>query len=204
MGLVPDATIAAMRGDFNLGIFFRLATTPNPLNMWWGISDIPAQIPGVDIGGTIYQGAGMMAEVPDALEVLLNGASERVDFTMSGVDPTLVAQLADTAPVVTGKRAHLGFAILDERWQPKTAIFVPWTGYAEAWADTLTFPSKETDYASSTITLITTSGSPARSVANLSTYTDRIQQLISATDKFCERTPNNYQQRYVRWPHYGS
>jgi hypothetical protein len=136
--------------------------------------------------------------------VLLNGATERVDFTMAGVDPSLVANLAASAPSVVGKLVQFGFAVLNEQWQVPTPIFVPWVGYGEAWADTVTYPTKVGDRATATITLITTSGSPARSVANLSTFTDRIQQLISSTDRFCERTPNNYQQRIIRWPHYGS
>ena len=201
MGVIPDATIAAMRGSFNIGLFFRLGTTP-ALHLWWGVSDIPAVIDNVDIAGTIYQGAGLITEVPDSVEVLLNGASDSVDFTMNGVDPGMVANLAATAPSVVGAVAMLGFAVLDERWQPTTDILVLWNGYAEAWADTLTFPAKTGDRASAAITLITTSGSPARSASSLSTWTDRVQKLISSTDRFCERTPDYYQQRIIRWPHY--
>jgi hypothetical protein len=199
--IIPDDMIQAMRGPFNLGLFFRLDTSP-ALHLWWGVTDKAAAIENVDADGTIYQGAGTITEIPDTLEVLLNGASERVDFRMDGVNADLVAQLAADAPAVGGKKVHFGFAILDEKWQLVSKIFVPWVGQAEAWSDNIAFPSSPDERALASISLITSSGSQGRAVADISTYTDRVQKIISPTDDFCSRVSRYYQQLLIKWPQY--
>lgn len=201
MGVIPDATITAMRGSFNLGLFLYVGTTA-PIRIWWGVGDTIAKIDSVDIAGVTYVGAGMVTEIPDALEVLMNGTSDRVDFSLSGVDPALVANLAIDAPPVLGAPVVFGFAILDELWQPKTSIVELHHGVAEAWLDTTNYPPKIGDNATATITLITTSGTPSRSSASILTWTDPAQKRISSTDRFCERVPGMYQTRIIRWPRF--
>jgi hypothetical protein len=210
MGVIPDDVISAMRGSYNVGYFFRLDTTP-ALHLWWGVTDIAVvdwnqetiDVSGgknFSIGGRTYIGAGIIIEPPDSFEVLMNGAADRIDFSMSGVDPDRVADMAETAPSVVGKDVMFGFCILDERWQPTHGIISVWGGTADAWEDEFTAPSKIGDAASATIRLITTSGSVARSASSLSVWTDHAQKRVSATDRFCERVSLYYQTRRVVWP----
>lgn len=201
MGYLPDATVAAFKGFYNLGLFFRLDTSP-ALHLWWGISDIPAIIPSLDVGGTIYQGAGLLLDMPDSLEVLINGTAERADWSISGVDPTMAANVASGAPSVVGKLVTFGAAPLDTRWQMIGDIIPLWEGTADFWAETQPVQPDPTKPRTRTLTLSTMTGDASRALPFYSTWTDAIQRNISATDAFCERVARYYQGQIIRWPHF--
>lgn len=201
MGYLPDATIAAFKGSYNLGLFFRLDTS-SPITLWYGVSDIPAVIPSLDVAGTIYQGAGLIADIPDAIEVLINGSADRADWIMSGIDPALTANLADGAPSVVGKLATFGVASLDERWQMGSDIIEMWDGTADFWAESQPIQTDVTKPKTRTLMLATMTGDASRALGFFATWTDRIQKLISPTDRFCERTPRYYQGQIIQWPAY--
>ena len=200
MGYLPDAWCAAWRGTrYNLGLFFRLETDP-ALHLWFGIAPITAAIPNLDVSGTVYMGAGVLLDIPNALEVLLNGANDRVDWTLSGIDPDLTANLTANAPSVVGKLATLAIAPMDERWQLAAAPQALWHGSADFWAEAQPIQADPTKSRTRTLTLATTTGVSSRALPDFSTWTDRVQKLISATDRFCERTPRYFQGQSIRWP----
>ena len=170
--------------------------------MWWGVADIPAVVPSLDIAGTIYFGAGIIADTPDAIEILINGTAERADWTMSGLDPSMTAAIAAGAPSVVGKRATFGICPMDERWQMLSDIIPIWEGTADFWAEQQPTQNDPTKPKTRIITLATMTGDASRALPYLATWTDAIQRLISVTDRFCERVPRYYERQIIRWPRF--
>ncbi|BAL76010.1 hypothetical protein [Bradyrhizobium cosmicum] len=112
-----DAELAALEsGVHNIGIFFRLDIEPEPVRLWLGFGDIK---PGADVfdpAGGLYRGLGELKDVP-AFKQLLNGAAERVEFTLSGVSGQMLDLASgDDAEAVKGRPVTLGFALMNERW----------------------------------------------------------------------------------------
>ena len=201
MGYIPDPTITAFKGIYNLGLFFRLATSP-ALHLWWGVSDVPAQIDALDVAGTVYNGAGLMTDVPDALEMLINGTASRVDWEMSGVPANLTAELASSAPNVVGCRVDFAIAALDARWQLIAAPTSVWVGTADFWAEAQTPQTDISKPRLRKIILSTMAGDTSRALPNFATWTDLDQFAISATDTFCERVPRYYTGQQITWPRF--
>lgn len=201
MGYISDTTIAAFKGAYNLGLFFRLDTTP-ALHLWWGVSDKPAQIDALDVAGQIYNGAGLISDVPDALEMLINGTASRVDWEMSGVPPSLTAELASAAPSVVGARVDFAIAALDSRWQIIGTPVSVWVGTADFWAEAQSPQADVTKPKLRKIILSTMAGDSSRSLPYFATWTDIDQQQISATDTFCERVPRYYVGQVITWPRF--
>lgn len=199
MGYLPDATIAALSGFYNVGLFFRLGSTP-PVTLWFGVSDIPAVIADLDVAGTIYQGAGLLADMPDAIEVLINGTSDRVDWIMDGVSPALTANISAGASSVVGLRTSFGICPLDARWQMLSDIIVIWEGTADFWAEDQLPQTDLTKPKTRRLTLATVTGDASRALPYFSTWTDAIQKLISPSDTFCNRVTRYYQGQIIRWP----
>ncbi len=201
MGYFSDATMQAFRGTYNLGLFFRLDTFP-ALHLWWGVSDKPAAIPNLDVAGTIYIGGGWLADVPDAIEVLINGNADRADWTMDGVPEALTANLYSAAPSVVGKRVDFAMAPLDSRWQLMTQPTSIWVGTADFWAEEQAPQTDVTKPKLRRLTLATLTGDASRSLPFYATWTDRVQKAISPTDSFCGRVPRYYPGQIVRWPRF--
>lgn len=201
MGYIPDATLEAMKGAHNIGLFFFLDTSP-ALHLWWGVGDIEARIPNLDIAGTTYYGAGIMTDIPDALEVLFNASSERVDWSINGVRPELTVNIDADAPSVVGKLAVFGFAPLDTRWQMQGDIVETWAGVADFWAMEQPQQTDRTKPKTRRLTLSTRTGDSSRALPYYSTYTNAIQNLVSPTDRFCERVARYFLGYTVRWPRF--
>ena len=201
MGYIPDEVIAAFKGTYNLGLFFRLYTDP-ALHLWWGVSDKPAQIDALDVAGTVYNGAGLITDVPDALEMLINGTASRVDWEMSGVPPNLTANLSATAPSVVGARVDFAISALDSRWQIIGSPVPVWVGSADFWAEAQSPQTDVTKPKLRKIILSTMAGDTSRALPYFATWTDIDQQQISATDTFCERVPRYYVGQIITWPRF--
>ena len=196
MGYVPDATLAEFRGQFNLGVFFRLGTDP-ALHLSFLVNDMMMEMPGLDEPGTIYKGCGVLQNIPE-LEVLVNGIADTVTFTLSGLDPSLTAAMLDSAPDVLGAPVTVGIAPMDVRWQPKTPIVLLWSGTADMISEAMPPETDPTKNRTQSISLAAMTGDQSRQFQNLSTYADPIQQEISPGDRFCSRTTRAPYQ--ISWP----
>lgn len=205
MAYIDTATIAYLKDSLNLGLFLRLDTTPS-LHLTLGVNDMPIGISSVDSAGTVYRGAGILQNLPD-LEMLINGIADTVRFTVSGVDDTFAARLDESAPDLLGSKIHVGFAPLDDNYQPVTNIIPIWLGWADFWSAAQTESVDHTQPAMNSITLVAKSGAQGRSKQNLSTYTDQAQRQIYPVsgqndDRFCERVARYFQGYIVSWPRY--
>lgn len=200
MGYVSDATIAALKAGGNLGLFFRLGTAP-ALHLSFGVNDVPITLPSYDDPGTVYLGAGRLVDIPQ-FEALINGLSDKVTFSLSGIDPVEASYMLDSAPEVLGARTTIGMAMIDARWQPIGSIIGLWTGTADYVSEKMDL---ETDVAKNrvqSIMLTTSTGDASRAFPNLLTYTDAVQRAMHPTDAFFQRVSRYVQTYLVSWPRF--
>lgn len=185
MDFVPPHIIEEMRGSHQLGIFLRIDTDP-ALHMWFGVNDIPARFDSIDPDGTVYLGGGRLIGIP-TLEVLVNGTSDSVEFTLSGLDPKLAAKTIESLPPVRGAAVNLGITTLDQYYQPMSAIIPSWEGTASHTGEQSSAVSTGQSV-TLTLSLAVVSGEVTRSRAARSFWSAPHQKAISPTDKFCDET----------------
>lgn len=198
--LAEKAQLAS--GNQNIGIFWRL-DTPTPVRLWLGFGDIKPGINALDpVTGIVYRGFGEIAAVP-ALKQMINGAAERVEFTLSGVEGEVLAlAAAHDAQSVKGKRVAIGFAVMDGSFKLLGAV--RWIRFYTA--DFLAIQQAPTDDPASpivrTLTLSCGSLMTARRRPAYSYFTNQDQQRRYPGDRFCERTPRYAQGFNKTWPRY--
>jgi hypothetical protein len=185
MGQVPDNVIEAMRGSHQLGIFLRIDTDP-ALHLWFGINDIPIGFDSIDPDGTVYLGGGRLIGVP-TLEVLVNGTSDSVEFSISGVDPVAGARMLSQLPEVRGAEVVMGLTTLDDYFQPMSSIIPIWSGTA-AYTGESSSAVQGTANVSLSLTLAVVSGETTRSRAARTFWSSVHQKALSPTDRFCDET----------------
>lgn len=199
-GYIDGTTIAALRQNANLAFFFRLGTT-SPMRLVLGVNDIPIGIPVLDGGGSVYLGAGRLLNIPD-LEMLINGITDKVTFSVSGVDAATVAAFAVVSPKVLGSLVTIGMAVLDTHYQPIGSIVSLWDGGADYWAMDQPVVADETAQIVRTISLVCASGDQSRGFPALDTFTAQSQKTKYPTDSFCDNVARYYAGQVVSWPRY--
>lgn len=200
MAYVPDATVAALRGNSSIGIFFRLGTSP-ALHLAFGINDIPILNPAVDPAGTVYLGGGRFLDVP-ALETLINGTADKVTFSLSGIEPAIGINFLDTAPSVLGAPVSVGIAPMDSLWQPMSNIVSLWTGVADFVAEEMKPEADMRRPRVLSFLLACSAGDTSRALPNFLTFTPQAQRLVAADDTFCNWVTRYVQTYRVVWPRY--
>ncbi|KEA07476.1 hypothetical protein [Rhizobium rhizogenes] len=199
MGWIPDNVINAMRGSHQLGIFLRIDTTPG-LHIWFGVNDIPIGFDSIDPDGTVYLGGGRLIGVP-TLEVLVNGTSDSVDFTISGIDAHAGATLLSTIPTVRGAAVQMGITTLDDYFQPMSKVIPIWQGTASHVSETGQTAQGE-DSPSLTLSLSVVTGEATRSRPSRTLWSSAQQKAISPTDLFCDATARLSRGVIPVWPNY--
>lgn len=199
MDWVPSAVVDAMRGSHQLGIFLRVDTDP-ALHIWFGVNDIPVGFDSIDPDGTVYLGGGALVGVP-TLEVLVNGTSDSVEFTVSGIDPATGGKMLDSLPSLRGAKVQLGLTTLDDYFQPMSKVIPVWTGTASHVSESSAAVQGNAS-PSLTLALAVVSGETTRSRASRSLWSGPHQKAISPTDKFCDGTARLSRGVQPVWPHY--
>lgn len=199
---LTDEEIEALGADVqNIGLFFRLETDPI-VRLWLGFGDIQPGINVLDTTGATYQGFGEIGALP-AMKQLLNGAAERVEFSVSGVSGEIL-QIASggDAEQVKGKRVSIGFALMGSDWQLLGAV--KWIRTYQA--DYLSIQQQVTDDPAQpivrTVSLSCGSLMTARRRPSLSYFSNQDQQSRYPGDLFCERTPIYANQFNKEWPRF--
>ncbi|MGY3607679.1 MULTISPECIES: hypothetical protein [unclassified Bradyrhizobium] len=169
-----------------IGVFFRLETDPI-VRIWLGIGAIEPGVNVFDPAGARYLGFGQMRNVPN-FKQLINGAAERVEFTLSGVSGKVqeIAAAGD-AQDVKGKALAVGFAIMGQDWK----LLGPVRWCANYVADFLGIDNPAVDNPEAdpirTIRLSCGTTFTGRRRPKFSYFTNRDQQARSPGDRFCER-----------------
>lgn len=187
--ILNAAELDALASDVqNIGIFFRLETTPI-IRLWLGFGNIAPGVNAYDLTGEVYTGFGEIQNIP-AFKQLINGKAERVDFTISGVSGEIlgIASGGDSEQV-KGKRVAVGFAIMSPDWSPLGVV--KWC--ANYTADYLAIQQAVTDDPSNptvrTVTLSCGTIMTGRRRPSFSYFTNQDQAARYPGDRFCERTP---------------
>jgi hypothetical protein len=199
MGWVPDNVIAALGNSHQLGIFLRIDTTP-ALHLWMGVNDVPLGFDSIDPDGTVYMGGGRLVGVP-TLEVLVNGTSDSVEFTISGVDPATGGKMLESLPAVRGRAVQMGLTTLDDYFQPMSKIIPVWTGSASHIGESSS-AVQGTSSATMTLSLSVVAGENTRSRAARAVWSSAQQKALRPTDKFCDATARLARGVAPVWPNY--
>jgi hypothetical protein len=167
------------------------------IRLWTGAGDFVATADAVDTTGGRYLGLGILSGVP-ALNQLINGVAERLEFTMSGIDE-LTLNLAD-AEAATVRRAdtYIGMQLFDDDYQRVDGIYWLWHGKA----DTPKTASEMSEDGIEIRTMTLSVGSPfvIRRRPGLSYFNGIDQRAISPTDAICDRVTLYTQETTIRWP----
>ena len=200
MGYLSDAQIAALRGNPVLGVFLRVGTAP-ALHLAFSLNSIPIYIPGLDDPATIYTGAGQLIDIPQ-FEVLFNGMADKIAFALNGINSDDVNLIMDTAPPVLGAPTTIGFATMNELWQPTSLIAPLWTGVGEFLSQSMKPETDPTKNRVQEIMLTCSAGDTSRSKPGLQTISDNTQKAKYPTDRFCERVIRYVAGLLIVWPKY--
>lgn len=199
MGWVPDNVIAEMRHSHNLGIFMRVGTSP-PLHLWMGVNRVPIGFDSIDPDGTIYVGGGQLVGIP-SLEVLINGVSDAVEFSVSGVDALTGSRMIDSIPPVRGCLVHIGITTLDKYNQPMTKPIPVWLGTASHVSETRS-PANDGSPITLALSLSVVTGENTRSRASQALWSSAHQKALYPTDLFCDNTGSLSRGVQPTWPNY--
>lgn len=186
-------------GRQNIGIFFYLEPD---VRIWLGFGKIKPGVNVIDATGQTYNGFGELPAVP-AVKQMINGAAERVDFTLSGVSGEILQKAAmHDAQSVKGKRVAVGFAVMNSAWQLVGPV--RWIRFYTA--DYLAIQQAPTDDPATpivrTLTLSCGSLMTARRRPAYSYFTNQDQQRRFPGDRFCERTPKYAAGFSKTWPRF--
>jgi hypothetical protein len=164
-------------------VFFRMAT-PTPLRLWSGAGPFAVPSDTVEPGGATYEGVGDLVGLP-AVQQLINGQADRVQFALSGATAEMLAMADEEAADIRAAEVRLGFCALDAAWQPLAPVVWLWSGEADSIEVQRT--AAEGGEVARTMSLSVGSIFTGRRRASPSYYSDAEQRRRSADDRFCER-----------------
>lgn len=199
MEWVPENVVEALRGDHQLGIFVHAAFDP-PLRLWFGVNDVPVGIESVDPNGAVYRGGGTLQGVPE-LEVIVNGIADRVEFSLSGIDPDAMAKWDISDFDVRGKPIYVGITTLDEYHQPMSPIIPLWDGHASFVRETMP-PVGDGENQSVTLTLSVGGGNTTRARHSAVLWSAPHHRSEYPTDAFCDNVARLARGVAPSWPRF--
>jgi hypothetical protein len=199
MGWVPDHVVEELRGSHLLGIFVHLATDP-ALHVWFGVQDVIAKIDSINPDGTVYMGGGQLSGLP-TLEVLVNGTSDAVKISLSGIDPETGAAMLDSIPEVRGRPVNIGITTLDHYYQPMSSIIPLWTGIASHTEEGSGAAASDQP-TTLTLGLAVVGGENMRSRPSRALWSSPHQKAEYPTDLFCDGTALLARGTQPVWPNY--
>jgi len=195
------ATLASMRAGATRAVVFFYLETPDPVRIWSGGGDFayPEDPYGVETEGAIYRGICELEGLP-ALDALINGIAQRVDFLLSGVDAEVLALADEDAEDVRGSSVRIAVGFLDAQEQLVSAPL--WLRSFEA---DMVVTNRDADAEGTTTRTIGISvGSmmTGRRRPQISFFTDAHQRRRSSDDRFCERVPLHSTTMVLTWPRF--
>ncbi len=102
-------------------IFLYIESTPE-VRCWSGARRFDITPDAVDASGIGYLPMGLLQGGVPAIQALMNGMAERIDLTVSGVDPTLLDLADANSGDIIYRTAHIGCMALDNQLQAATPM----------------------------------------------------------------------------------
>lgn len=177
-------------------LFFLLQASDRPVRAWLGFGDYDLPPDAVDAEGGVYQGIGLVGDIP-ALGQSVGGGAERTEFALNGADPETFRLADQDVEVVRNAQVHVGIVFFDDHWQPVAPVAWLWPGTADV---------IETDRDGQgagiirKVTLSVASGFTDRTRPQLGFYTAADQRRRSPTDAFCDRVATYTPGSTIVWP----
>lgn len=196
------AELAALELDLqNIAVFWRL-DTPVPVRLWLGFGNIDSGENIFDPDGAEYVGFGEITDLP-AFNQMLNGAAERVEFSLSGVTGSVLAIASgNDAESIKGVPVAVGIGFMGPDWQLLGDVH--W--FANYTADFLSTQQAETTDPEQPIVrkVVLSAGSlmTGRRRPSLSYFTRVDQQARSAGDFFCNLVGRYAHGFSKKWPQF--
>lgn len=184
------------RSIIRAAILFRLDTDP-PVQLWSGVGDLEVPADAVQPVKGLYLGAGELQGMPD-LQQLINGAADRVEFTLSGFDAAALA-LFDAESSVRGRRINIGAMPLDDSWQQAAPVLWVWEGEADV---PMLSETADGDKRTRSITLSAGSAMTGRRRPKSAFFSDADQRRRSPDDAFCQRVGLYISSYPKTWPRF--
>lgn len=190
-----DAAVAAQLAGATVrpAILLLVKTTEGDwLRAWSAFGDFALPADGIDTTGGVYRGVGELVDAP-AVSQLINGLAERIVFSLSGVDPAVLALAEEDAEALRGAPAHLALVALGADWAPLHDAYWLWEGEADSLR-----VIRSGDVRSVSISV----GTPhtGRTRPSLGFFTGVEQRRRSPDDRFCDRVNLYSANATVRWP----
>lgn len=161
-----------------------IASTPS-VRLWTGTANFKLGPSGPDTAGGLYQGLGIMVQVP-RLTIPLNGAYKGHTFSMSGVSAQMMAALNADRDAIRGARIVFARLELDADLNPVAAPVWLWTG----WIDSPRVQREGgVDPPTRTVGLVCATGAVRRGVRKFAYYTPSQQALVDPADTACMNVP---------------
>ncbi|MFB2553994.1 hypothetical protein [Ensifer soli] len=201
---ISDAVCNRLSQSGPIGFFIRVAPEGvEPLRIWTGAGDIPARFDAVDPSGTVYYGAGRLNGLP-TLAVMVNGGSDAVDFTLSGIDPQTARTTLSSIPPVNGAPVTVGLSVFDNYYQPLTEPIPIWTGTAARLGESSPVVTGDQPITLA-LSLSVVAGENMRARASRAVWSSAHQKslyLTSSDDRFCDNTALLARGVQPVWPNY--
>jgi hypothetical protein len=157
-------------------ILFRLACDP-VLRLSSGFAPMRVPANARDAAAEIYKGGGDLLSVP-TIRQYINGASDRLEVSLSGVSDDTLRLLKEDRPSVRNAAADFGWALHDENWAITGVIWK-----RRGFADVPTISSEDGEGSRTrTISLSIRADDTFRSNPQPAYWTDADQRLKSPTD----------------------
>jgi hypothetical protein len=209
MTLNPAELTHLAAGLPRFGIFLHLACTP-AVRLWLGVGNIEPGTNAVDLTGDTYRGMGEVGDLP-SFSHLFEGAADRVEFTLSGIEPSALAdiapELAGQQDAIQGKEVHVGWAGMDYSWALLGSIHWEWYGFADLIRLRHGAPGSADAPSVCSLTLSAGDWLTGRRCPGLSFMVDHDQKRRASAlnpssnpDRFCERVGLYNQGIEKRWP----
>jgi hypothetical protein len=180
-------TVDPLRGDALQPGWLMFMTSTPAARVWSGAANFKMGPSGPDTAGGIYQGLGLLVNVP-SLKLPMNGAYAQHVFEISGVTSAVLAVFDVNRASIQGARLSWGRVELDASGQPVAAPLWLWTGFVDGPRLTRNGDAKPP---TRTLGLVCSSGAIRRNRRQFGYWTGVQQRLIDPTDSACDLT-NQY------------
>jgi hypothetical protein len=175
-------------GQVRPAFLMRIETDP-VIRIWSGVGALTIGVDALETDAdNLYQGVGELLGLP-AVDQLVNGVAQRVEFTLSGD--------AVTAQVIRNKDVSLGFFIFDRDWQIAAPTAWLWFGVADSLVDAWDGGSGEI---ARSISLSVGSIFTARKRPGHAYFTDADQRRRSGDDAFFDQVAKYNAGSTKVWP----